>query len=222
MSSFADIHARAVARKGQAYIDERLPNVTPLPDVSETPDDRWLSSMAMCAFAAGFTWRVIQAKWDGFEEAFYGFDPVTVAGFDEGIIEGLTQDRRIVRNPQKIRATVENAAFVARVAEEHGGFGRFVQNWPDDDLIGLWAYLKKHGARLGGNTGPRVLRYMRKDTFILTNDVTHGLTELGLMTAKPTSGRGQREAQAAFLAWREETGRPLAELSVLLALSVDR
>ncbi|HAG41377.1 MAG TPA: 3-methyladenine DNA glycosylase, partial [Pseudoalteromonas sp.] len=40
-----------------------------------------------------------------------------------------------------------------------------VANWPGDDTIGLWAYLKKHGARLGGNTGPYALRALGKDTF---------------------------------------------------------
>jgi len=59
-------------------------------------------------------------------------------------------------------------------------------------------------------------------TFILTGDVTYGLTDLGLMTAKATSKRGQRQAQAAFSAWRKETGRPMAHLSMILAMSVDR
>jgi len=31
--------------------------------------------------------------------------------------------------------------------------------------------LKKHGQRLGGNTGPYALRLLGKDTFILSSDV---------------------------------------------------
>lgn len=42
------------------------------------------------------------------------------------------------------------------------------------------------------------------------------------MTASATSKRGRAEAQAAFSAWKQETGRPYAELSMFLARSVDR
>ena len=47
----------------------------------------------------------------------------------------------------------DNAAFVDRISNEHGSFGRFLAAWPADDQVGLTAYLGKHGSRLGGNTG---------------------------------------------------------------------
>ena len=33
------------------------------------------------------SWKVIEAKWDGFQEAFDGFDPQTVVGLDEHDVE---------------------------------------------------------------------------------------------------------------------------------------
>lgn len=225
MSKFRTIEARARARKGDeldVILSERLHPVLSAPDMAETADDRWLSAMAKGVFAAGFRWKVVQAKWAETEEAFIGFAPKLVASLSVDAERALAQDRRIIRNPQKIRAAIENAQMVQRVSGEHGSFGKFVSGWPDDDVIGLWAWLKANGTRLGGDTGPRVLRHMGKDTFILTGDVTHGLTTAGLMTAKPTSKRGQREAQAAFNSWRAETGRSMGELSMILAMSVDR
>ena len=68
--------------------------------------------MTQRVFSAGFVWRVIRAKWDGFEEAFDHFDPATVAAYDAEDIARLSQDERIVRNNQKIQATVKNARFV--------------------------------------------------------------------------------------------------------------
>lgn len=221
--SFNPIYKRALKRKGGE--DDFFHYLTPPRSTEELrllTDDRWLAAVTKCVFAAGFRWRVIDAKWDGFEYAFIGFEPAAVAEFDESMIEALRHDARIVRNPLKILSTIENAKFLMAVAAEHGSFSDFVADWPDDDVIGLWAYLKKHGDRLGGNTGPRSLRSLGKDTFVLTGDVTYALTELGIMTASPTSKRGQREAQEAFNAWKRETGRPFAELSVILAQSVDR
>jgi hypothetical protein len=38
-------------------------------------DDRWLAQMTRCVFQAGFVWRVIDHKWDDFEDVFFGFSP---------------------------------------------------------------------------------------------------------------------------------------------------
>ncbi len=222
MIRFATIHDRALDRKGAEVIADRLGSIPDGAGLAESTDDRWLSMMAKCVFAAGFRWRVVQAKWPGFEEAFIGFAPHLIARLSKDLEQALCQDRRIIRNPQKVRATIENAQFVRRVAAEHGGFGPSIAAWRSDDVVRLWSYLKNYGARLGGHTGPRILRLMGKDTFILTDDVTYGLTEAGLMTAKPTSKKGRQQAQAAFGAWQNETGRPMAHLSMILAMSVDR
>ena len=222
MKTFDEIYHLAVTRKGEEELEARLPVVLDAAALAATDDDRWLAAMARCVFAAGFRWKVIQAKWDGFEDAFMSFSPAAVAGFGAATTTALSEDRRIVRNPQKIHATVANAAFVRDVAAEHGSFGRYMADWPDDDVVGLWAWLKKAGARLGGATGPRMLRQMGKDTFILTPDICHALTQQGVLTGSPTSNRQQRAAQEAFTAWHQESGRPMAHLSVILACSVDR
>lgn len=220
MLTFDEIYDRAVARKGEVELAERLPQVHDAAGLRDTADDRWLAAMARCVFAAGFRWKVIQAKWEGFEEAFYGFAPETVAQFGDATLTNLAADRRIVRNLQKIHATVANARLVREVAAEHGSFGRFVATWPVDDVVGLWDWLKQRGARLGGDTGPRVLRTVGADTFILTPDVTTALTEMGVLTGAPTSKKQRLAAQEAFNAWRRESGRPLSHISVILACTV--
>ena len=68
-------------------------------------------------FRAGFVWRVIEQKWPGFEEAFLGFEPKRLLFQPDDFWHDLTSDKRIVRNPQKIRSVRENAAFVERVVE---------------------------------------------------------------------------------------------------------
>lgn len=220
--SFEPIYERAVERKGEQALAERLPDVESSAVLATLPDDRFLAAMARCVFSAGFRWKVIEAKWPGFEDAFLGFDPASVAAFNEDAVEDLSADRRIVRNPQKIKATIANARFITATQDEHGTYASFIANWPEDDIVGLWDYLAKNGARLGGNTGPRSLRMVGKDTFHLSPDVTFALTEMGILTSKPTSKKARAAAQAAFNGWRKETGRPMAHLSMILACTVPR
>ena len=61
--------------------------------------------------------------------------------------------------------------FVLDMIEQHQSFGQFLANWPEDDIVGLLLYLKKHGSRLGGRTSQYFLRFVGKDTFMFTQDV---------------------------------------------------
>ena len=220
METFKQIYARAAARKGKKALEARFPATLSEAELAATEDHRWVAAMARALFEAGFSWRVIETKWPGFEEAFSGFDPRVLLALTDQQVDGLGRDPRIVRNAAKIRAVLDNAGFVADVAAEHGSFGRFVAAWPPSDITGLWAMLKERGGRLGGDTGPRVLRKMGKDTFILSNDVVTALIGLGVVQKKPTSKADLRAVQAAFDRWRAESGRDLATISLTLACTV--
>jgi hypothetical protein len=108
------------------------------------------------------------------------------------------------------------------VAAEHGSFGKLLAAWPEDDVVGLWLLLKQRGARLGGRTGPMVLRTLGKDTFLITRDTTAVLIDSGVVEATPTSQKAMRAAEAAFLQWQQESGLPLAHISRIVACSVGR
>lgn len=220
MTSFDSILDEARARHGDA-LDARLAAIAPRPRDVRVGDDRWLSGMAKRVFSAGFVWRVIEAKWPGFEEAFGGFDPGGVAAFDAQDIEALAADTRIVRNRQKILATIHNAGFVLDVAAAHGSFGAWVAAWPERDPVGLWDALATGGKRLGGDTGPRLLRMMGKDTFVLTADVCHALGRFGGPEGRASSKRFRRAAQDAIVAWSTESGMSLGQVSIVLACSGD-
>ncbi len=218
---FSTILDRARARKGADELEALLPAATSAAEVCNTADDRALSMMAKVVFCAGFVWKVVENKWPGFEAAFDGFEPMVVASYDSDKLDELGRDTRIIRNRPKIMSTVDNARFVVDVAGEYGSFGAWLASWPSDDTIGLWKQLQQRGSRLGGFTGPLFLRHMGVDTFMLTGDVVKTLVGAGVVSKHPTSQRDLRATQEAFNAWRDETGRPLAELSRIMACSVD-
>jgi 3-methyladenine DNA glycosylase Tag len=222
MADFAAIRARAEKRKGgQAVLDKLLGNAPDNRDAAKLADDRILSAIAERVFAAGFVWRVIEQKWPGFEEAFLGFEPKRLLFQPDDFWHELASDKRIVRNPQKIRSVKENAAFVDRVSREHGGFGKFLAAWPADDQVGLMAFLGKHGSRLGGNTGQYFLRWVGWDAFVISSDMAAALRDAGLDIAEsPTSKKDLQKIQHQINAWVSETGLPRKHISRILAMSI--
>lgn len=189
-------------------------------DLAARKDDRLLAGMTRAVFSSGFSWQVIENKWPGFEEAFDNFAPKRVAAYGDEEIDALLKDRRIVRNGAKIMATIANARFVVAIAAQHKSFSRFLLNWPVTDQVGLLDYLKKNASRLGGATGQYFLRFEGWDAFILSSDVVAALIREDVVAKEPTSKKEMAAVQAAFNTWREQSGRPVREISRILALSV--
>ena len=222
MTSFKIIRARAEKRKGGASALEKL--LPPVPDAQsliKLGDDRVLAEMARRVFSAGFAWNVIEAKWPGFEQAFLGFQPAMLAFKPDEFWEKLTSDTRIVRNGAKIMSVRDNARFVQEIAAEHGGFGRFLAQWPYSDEVGLLNLLAKRGGRLGGNTGQMLLRFLGWDGFVTSKDVTACLRDAGLDIAEEVKSKTDlAKVQAQFNAWAKETGLPYVHLSRICAMSI--
>ena len=97
------------------------------------PDDPafFLEHLSRSVFEAGINWRVVEAKWDGLQQAFYGFDPAQVAAMPPAEIAAVENDSRVIRNKAKIRATVENAREVLAIIEEYGSIRRYLASFPD-------------------------------------------------------------------------------------------
>lgn len=219
--SFKTIRARAEKRKGAAALKKLLPEVPDQKALTKLKDDRVLAEMAKRVFSAGFVWSVIENKWDGFEAAFQGFEPRKLVHKPDEFWEKLASDKRIVRNPQKIRSVRDNAQFVLDIAAEYGSFGKFLAAWPATDQIGLLELLAKRGSRLGGNTGQYLIRFLGKDSFIVSRDVLLCLRDAGLdLTDKGSSKGDLKKIQAQFNAWQKESGLPLAHLSRICAMSI--
>lgn len=71
-----------------------------------------LERFCLEAFQSGLAWITILRKRPAFRAAFAGFDPETVARFDEGDVARLLGDTGIVRNRAKIEASIANARAV--------------------------------------------------------------------------------------------------------------
>lgn len=221
IESFAQIYDRAAQRKGgEGRLESLLSDPLSVRGLQELGDDRYLSAFTKKVFQSGFVWRVVEQKWPAFEECFFGFDVAKVLLMPDEMLEKKATNPDIIRNYTKVKSIRDNALMIEAVRNEKGSFARFIANWPGDDIVGLWAYLKKHGARLGGNTGPYALRALGKDTFLLSQDVEGYFKAREIITGSSTSKRSLNAIQQTFNTWAEESGRSLQVISRVVSMSV--
>lgn len=218
---YKELYDRACERKGgEGALEGLLNGPRSRRYLQRLPDDRYLAEFTRKVFQSGFVWRVVDQKWDGFEELFWGFDVDKLLLMPADMLERKARDPAIIRNLNKVKTIPANAQMIADTRRREGhGFGHFVADWPAEDTVGLWLYLKKHGSRLGGNTGPFALRSLGVDTFLLTRDVEGYLRQHGIVEGGLSSQKSLRAAQAFFNDLRTESGRSLCELSKLVAFN---
>ncbi|MGH6920058.1 MAG: DNA-3-methyladenine glycosylase I [Geminicoccaceae bacterium] len=219
---FEAIEERARERVGGAQaLTSRLPRPRSADELRALPDDRYLSQMSLRIFRAGLKHSVVDGKWPAFEEVFFAFEPKRVVAMSDDELEALLQDQRLIRHWGKLKSVRANAAAITQLAEQHGGMGAWLADWPRDDVVGLWADLARRFAQLGGNSGPYFLRMVGKDTFILTPSVVGALNHWDAFEGTPKSKADRARVQEVFNAWVRGSSRPLCQVSMILALSVD-
>ncbi|MCF6251400.1 MAG: DNA-3-methyladenine glycosylase I [Methylococcaceae bacterium] len=225
MKDFDQIFQCAVKRKGsESQLLSLLPPIKSSELVCTQTDDRILSIMTQCIFQAGFRWKVVDKKWPEFETVFKQFNPKILEFLSAEDLEKFAKDARIIRNMQKIVTVPKNAQWINEIADEHGSFAQFLYQWPTSNAIELFKLFKNRGARLGGNTGQRVLRLAGIDSFILSTDVLLALSQANIGFNRTRSGstismKDMKLIQSTFNIWHKETQLPYTHLSKILAYS---
>ncbi|ARN75890.1 DNA-3-methyladenine glycosylase I [Oceanicoccus sagamiensis] len=222
MKDFDWIYQHVLERLGSAREVERYLSKPASAGQLKAQDDAfYLSTLCRRVFRAGLKHSVVDNKWPGFEQAFFGFNPRRVAMMSDEEMDALMGNTEIIRHWQKIKSVRYNAGFMLEIIEQHGSIGHWLAQWPAEDIVALWTLLKKEGAQLGGNSGPYFLRMVGKDTFILTEDLVVALKAQGIVDKKPDSQKDLKRVQGAFNHWAEQSGRPLCQISQLLAMTVN-
>jgi len=220
MKSFRWIYEHVQTHQLSDDIEYLLPQPLDSEALALVADDRLLSDMTRRVFRAGLKHALVDSKWPEFEKAFFGFDPEKLSLMSDEQLEKQMQNDKIIRHWGKIKAIRTNALMTYDLGLKYDSFARFLADWPSSDIIGLWAYLKKNGQQLGGNSGASFLRMVGKDTFILTDDVVAALKAQGIVDKRPTAKRDLQKVQDCFNCWQEESGRPLSQISRLLSFTV--
>jgi DNA-3-methyladenine glycosylase I len=90
-------------------------------------DDKTLFEFLVLEGAqAGLSWGTILKKRENFRQAFDGFDPGKVAGYNRKKVKQLLEDPGIIRNRLKIESAIKNAKAFLEVQKEFGSFDSYV------------------------------------------------------------------------------------------------
>ncbi len=218
--SYQSIYQRACERKGGEQAVESL-MAYPKSDseLARLADDLYLAEFTRKVFQSGFVWRIVDQKWQDFEDIFWQFDIEKLLMMPDDMLERKATDPRIIRHLKKVWSIRDNALMIDDIRQQHGSFGQFIAEWPTSEITGLWLFLKKHGKRLGGNTGPYALRALGKDTFLMTRDIESYLRTWGIIDGGAGTQSSLRQTQAFFNQLSVDSGRSLTELSRLISLS---
>lgn len=222
MKPFAEIYQQGLDRFGsEQALQAALPSPLSKQALVKADDSYYLSILCRRVFRAGLKHSLVDAKWPAFEQAFYQFHPRRVAMMSDEALDQRMGNTELIRHWGKIKSVRHNATMLLEIMEAYDSVGQWLAQWPEQEIIGLWQYLKKQGSQLGGNSGPYFLRMAGKDTFLLTDDVVAALKAQGIVDKVPTSQRDLKRVQDAFNHWRAESGMALCQISRLLSLGVN-
>jgi DNA-3-methyladenine glycosylase I len=107
--------------------DGTMPTGLPPEQIQPTSLNDYLEVMSKAVFQSGMSWKVVDAKWEGIQEAFNGFDVQQVAAFDDRKLETLSNDKRVIRNVRKLSAIVSNARKMIELDDQYGSFRDYLR-----------------------------------------------------------------------------------------------
>lgn len=86
------------------------------------------------SFQAGLSWECVLNKRDSFRKAYDNFDIDKVVKYDDIKINELINNKDIIRNKLKIKASINNAKLFKSISIEHNGFKNYLlkyfKNYP--------------------------------------------------------------------------------------------
>jgi DNA-3-methyladenine glycosylase I len=94
-------------------------------------DQKLFEFMVLDAMQAGLNFRIILQKRQNFRQALDGFDPVKIAKYGDRRLDRLVKTEGIIRNRQKLAASMANARATLKVQEDFGSLDAYLWQFVD-------------------------------------------------------------------------------------------
>lgn len=99
-------------------------------------DDKYLYEMLILeSFQAGLSWECVLNKRNSFKKAYDYFDLDKVCSYDDAKIAELLNNKDIIRNKLKIKASINNSKIFKEIVNEYGTFHNYLKGFTDDKII---------------------------------------------------------------------------------------
>ena len=84
---------------------------------------------------AGLSWITVLRKRENYREAFDGFSPEKIAGYDKRKFNHLMNNEGIIRNQLKIKSAINNAQRYLEIQSKHCSFSDYLWDFVDGQTI---------------------------------------------------------------------------------------
>lgn len=91
-----------------------------------TNDEYLYEMLILESFQAGLSWECVLNKRESFRKAFDGFDIDRVCCYGEEKLSELCDNKDIIRNKLKIKASVSNSIIFREIQREYGSFYNYI------------------------------------------------------------------------------------------------
>ena len=99
-------------------------------------DDKYLLEMLILeSFQAGLSFECILNKRESFRKAYDNFDLDKICNYDEEKIKELLNNKDIIRNKLKIKASINNAKIFINIKNEYGSFYNYLKIFTKGKII---------------------------------------------------------------------------------------
>lgn len=99
-------------------------------------DDNYLFEMLLLeSFQAGLSWECILNKRENFKQAFDNFDVYKICNYNNEKVKKLLENKGIIRNKQKINATINNSKIFIKIINEYGTFYNYLKTFTNNKII---------------------------------------------------------------------------------------
>jgi DNA-3-methyladenine glycosylase I len=103
-------------------------------------DQKLFEFMVLDAMQAGLSWRIVLEKRRNFAEVLDGFDVLKIAEYSDQDLDRLVTTEGIIRNRQKLAATITNAQAALKVRQEFGSLDSYLWQFVDGkQMINAWS-----------------------------------------------------------------------------------
>ncbi len=107
-------------------------------------DQKLFEFLSLDSFQAGLSWELILKRRPAFRDAFSNFDPNIVASYGNAEIDSLINNPLIIRNRQKILATISNARAFLITQQEFGSFDKYIWSFVGGNpIINRWTIMNE-------------------------------------------------------------------------------
>ena len=98
-------------------------------------DEHYLFEMLILeSFQAGLSWECVLNKRENFRQAYDNFELHKICNYDETKIQSLLENKGLIRNKLKIRASINNAQIFQEIQKEHGSFAAYLKKFTNSEL----------------------------------------------------------------------------------------